>query len=216
MRFHRSHLPIYWLDKKLGGDLYKHLRTRIKERKKRGSKKDNRGQIPNKVSIDDRPRIVDAKKRFGDYEIDLVIGKNHTRALLTINDRLTGLVKIAYLNSKNADEVKQKTIEQLQAEKGYIYTITSDNGKEFARHLEIAQALEIDYFFAHPYSSWERGANENLNGLIREFFPKKSDFDLITKDEISQVVENLNNRPRKRFGFATPNEVYLQTIINNR
>ena len=85
--------------------------------------------------------------------------------------------------------------------KGNIYTITSDNGKEFSMHIEIAKALNADYYFAHPYSSWERGANENLNGLIREFFPKKYDFSLITEEDVTQVVENLNNRPRKRFGF---------------
>ena len=202
-----------WADKRQGGELYKHLRSKKKKRKKRSAKKDNRGQIPNKTSIDERPSIVDEKQRFGDYEIDLVIGKGHNMALLTMNDRATGVAEIVLLTGKNAEEVKEKVIENLQS-KGEIYTITSDNGKEFSKHLEIAEALKIDYYFAHPYSSWERGANENFNGLVREFFPKKHDFSLITQEQILQAVENLNNRPRKRFGFLTPNEVYLQTINN--
>lgn len=204
-----------WEDKKQGGSLYQYLRTRIKKRKKRGSKKDNRGQIPGKISIDERPKIVEEKQRFGDYEVDLVIGKNHKKALLTLNDRATGIAEIALLEGKNATEVKEKIIEKLKSKKHLIHTITSDNGKEFSAHIDIAKRLEINYYFAHPYRSCERGANENLNGLIREFFPKKYDFSSITEKEIEQVVDNLNNRPRKRFGFLTPNEVYLQTINNN-
>jgi transposase, IS30 family len=204
-----------WEDKKQGGSLYKHLRTRIKKRKKRGSKKDNRGHIAGKVSIENRPLIVEEKQRFGDYEVDLIIGKNHKKALLTLNDRATGMADIALLEGKNASDVKDKIIDILHSKKHQIHTITSDNGKEFSGHLEIAKSLEIDYYFAHPYSSWERGANENLNGLIREFFPKKSDFSLISEKEIQQVVDNLNNRPRKRFGFLTPKEVYLQKINHN-
>lgn len=133
--------------------------------------------------------------------MDLIIGKNHKKALLTLNDRATGMADIALLEGKNASDVKDKIINILHIKKHQIHTITSDNGKEFSGHLEIAKSLEIDYYFAHPYSSWERGANENLNGLIREFFPKKSDFSLISEKEIQQVVDNLNNRPRKRFGF---------------
>lgn len=96
-----------------------------------------------------------------------------------------------------------------------LHTITSDNGKEFANHIEIAQALDIDYYFAKPYHSWERGANENLNGLIRQYFPKKSNFDTITQDQIDRVVNILNNRPRKRHGFKTPNEVLAQKLDEN-
>jgi IS30 family transposase len=204
-----------WEDKKQGGLLYTYLRTRIKRRKKRGSKKDTRGHIPHKKSIEERPIEVEQKERIGDYEVDLVIGKDHKGALLTLNDRATGQGEIVLLQGKTSEEVKQKVIAALEPKKGQIHTITSDNGKEFAGHLEIEEALNINYFFAHAYSSWERGANENFNGLIREFFPKKYDFSLITEEEIKQVVENLNNRPRKRFGYLTPNEVYLQAINNN-
>lgn len=201
-----------WADKKKGGDLYTHLRTKGKKYRKRGSKKDKRGQIPDKVSIENRPKIVDEKIRIGDIEIDLVIGKNHKKAILTANDRVTGKAKLALLQSKSSEETKQKVIEILSQWKPFLKTITSDNGKEFALHKEIATSLEIDYYFARPYHSWERGSNENLNGLIRQYFPKDYNFNLITEKDIKYVEEKLNNRPRKRFGFLTPNQVYLQNI----
>lgn len=204
-----------WADKKQGGLLYKHLRTHGKRYRKRGAAKDKRGQIPEKVSIENRPKIVEEKKRIGDVEIDLVIGKNHKKAILTANDRVTGMAKIALLNSKTAEETKEKVIETLKEWKPLLKTITSDNGKEFSLHKEIAKELEIDYFFARPYHSWERGANENLNGLIRQYFPKSYDFSLITEKDVKDVENKLNNRPRKRFGFLTPNQVHLQ-IINNK
>lgn len=204
-----------WKDKKLGGTLYKHLRTEGKRYRKRGAAKDKRGQIPDKVSIEKRPKIVDEKKRIGDVEIDLVIGKNHNKALLTLNDRVSGNGKIALLHSKNAEEVKKKVIEILDDWKSFLKTITSDNGKEFTLHKEIATQLGIDYYFAKPYHSWERGANENFNGLVRQYFPKNYDFNRITQNDIQYVENKLNNRPRKRFGYLTPNQVHLQLLINN-
>lgn len=162
-----------WSDKKEGGELYKHLRNNGKRYRKRGSEKDSRGIIHGRVSIDERPKIVDKKLRIGDLEMDLVIGKNHKKAILTINDRATGKVKISLLNSKSADEIREKTLAALKDWRPWLKTITTDNGKEFAQHQEIAKSLEIDYFFAHPYHSWERGANENFNGLLRQYFPKK-------------------------------------------
>lgn len=213
-----SHERIYqhiWQDKKKKGDLYTHLRTQGKKYRKRGASKDKRGQIIGRVDIENRPKIVEEKTRFGDFEIDLVIGKNHKKAILTANDRATGFTKIALLESKSAEEVKEKTIEILKNWKPFLQTITSDNGKEFAKHQEISKELEVDYYFAKPYHSWERGANENYNGLLRQYFPKDYDFNLITEKELKYVEEKLNNRPRKKFGYLTPNEVYLQTINNN-
>lgn len=201
-----------WADKKQGGLLYKHLRTRGKRYRKRGAIKDKRGQIPDKVSIEHRPKIVEEKTRIGDLEIDLIIGKNHKRALLTANDRVTGKAKIALLNNKSAEETKEKVVKILAEWKPFMQTITSDNGKEFTLHREIACELEIDYYFAKPYHSWERGANENFNGLVRQYFPKNHDFNLITEKDIQYVENKLNNRPRKRFGFLTPNQLHLQLI----
>ncbi len=212
-----SHERIYqhlWNNKRQGGKLYTHLRTQGKRYRKRGASKDKRGVITGRIDIEERPKIVDEKQRFGDLEIDLVIGKNHKKAILTINDRASGKAKIALLKSKSAKEVKQKTVEILTEWKPFLHTITSDNGKEFALHQEIAKALDIDYYFAKPYHSWERGANENYNGLLRQYFPKKYNFDLITSQRLKEVENKINDRPRKRLGYLSPNFVFSQ-IINN-
>lgn len=203
-----------WHEKRKGGTLYQCLRTKGKRYRKRGHLKDNRGLLAHRIDISMRPAIVDTKSRIGDLEIDLVIGKNHKGALLTINDRATGFLFMDKIENKEASSVKAKTIELLQDWMPLIKTITSDNGKEFAHHMEIANALKIDFYFAKPYHSWERGANENLNGLIRQYFPKKSDFDLITKSQTQQTIHILNNRPRKRFGYKTPEEVFAEKINN--
>ena len=203
-----------WEDKRKGGLLYKSLRTGGKKYRKRSHLKDNRGLIAGRVDIDKRPAIVDSKERLGDLEIDLVIGQNHKGALITINERSTGVLFMGKVDNKEARTIESKTIELLQDWKPLIKTITSDNGKEFAGHQEIATSLDIDFYFAKPYHSWERGANENLNGLIRQYFPKKSDFKSITNDKIKQVIDMLNNRPRKRFGYKTPNEVFAEKLNN--
>ena len=213
-----SHERIYqylWKDKQRGGKHYRHLRSKGKRYRKRGASKDSRGLISRRIDISERPEIVDKKQRIGDLEIDLVIGKDRNGALLTINDRATGLLFMAKVDTKEAMVIETKTIELLQDWKPLLHTITSDNGKEFANHQQIAQKLEIDYYFAKPYHSWERGANENLNGLIRQYFPKKTNFGDITQEQINRVINRLNNRPRKRFGFKTPNEVFAQKLNEN-
>ena len=201
-----------WRDKKAGGGYHKHLRSKGKRYAKRGALKGSRGIIKDRIGIEQRPLVVEEKLRLGDIEIDLVIGKDHKGALLTINDRATGVLKMAKINSKEAAEVASKTIELLQDWMPVLQTITSDNGKEFAYHKLIAEKLKIAYYFANPYCSWERGANENLNGLVRQYFPKKYNFALITEEEIIQVTNKLNNRPRKRHGFKTPNEMFEQKL----
>lgn len=205
-----------WENKKQNGGLFIHLRHQGKMYRKRGASKDKRGQIVGRIGIENRPKEVEEKQRFGDLEIDLVIGKDHKGALLTINDRSTGMLQMKKIESKDAEIVKDATIELLKNWKPFIKTITSDNGKEFAKHQSIAEALEIDYYFANPYCSWERGANENLNGLVRQYFPKGSDFSLITAEQVQMVVEKLNNRPRKRHQFNSPKEVYLQKLNNKK
>jgi IS30 family transposase len=207
---------LIWNDKEQGGRLYTHLRNQGKMYRKRGVSKDKRGQIVGRIGIESRPVEVDEKQRFGDLEIDLVIGKDHKGALLTINDRATGMLQMKKIESKDAEIVKNATIELLENWMPLLHTITSDNGKEFAKHRTIAKELEIEYYFANPYCSWERGANENLNGLIRQYFPKGSDFSLITAEQVEMVIEKLNNRPRKRHQFNSPKEVYLQKLNNNQ
>jgi IS30 family transposase len=201
-----------WEDKRKGGKLHQYLRTKGKRYAKRGQAKGRRGQIPGRVGIEHRPEGVERKERFGDLEIDLVVGKGHKQALLTINDRATGMLFMDKVESKEAERIEEKTVELLRDWIPLIHTMTSDNGKEFARHQNIAEKLTIDFYFALPYHSWQRGANENLNGLVRQYFPKDMDFRTIDKAQIQQVVQTLNNRPRKRFGFLSPNEMLAQTL----
>ncbi|NQY10936.1 MAG: IS30 family transposase, partial [Flavobacteriales bacterium] len=147
---------------------------------------------------------------FGDLEVDLILGKNHKQAILTINNRASGVLKMKKLEAK---VVTIAINELLNGWIPYIHTITSDNGKEFAEHELVAQTLYIDYYFAHPYHSWERGANKNLNGLIRQYFRKGSDFTSINEQRIKEIELKLNNRPRKRFGYKTPILVIISIII---
>jgi len=211
-----SHETIYrwiWEDKRRGGKLHKYLRRQGRRYAKRGSKNAGRGFIPGRVDIDERPEIVELKERFGDLEIDTIIGKNHKGAILTINDRATSRVWIRKLSGKEAIPVAKIAVWALRKVKNLIHTITADNGKEFAKHEEIAQKLEIKFYFCKPYHSWERGANENTNGLIRQYIPKGKDFSEVTNKQIKWIENKLNNRPRKRLGYLTPNENLNKLLI---
>ena len=160
-----------------------------------------------------RPAIVEAKKRFGDFEIDTIIGRNRKGAIMTTNDRCTHLVLIRRLEGKEAAHLDSAAIEALLPYKDRIHTITADNGKEFARHKEIAKGLDAEFYFARPYHSWERGANENTNGLIRQYIPKGTDFSELTDEMIAEIEWKLNNRPRKSLGYLTPIE-YCKLMFN--
>ena len=203
-----SHEKIYqhiWENKKLGGDLYTHLRRRGRKYHSRASNgKTSRGQIKNRISIDERPASVDEKEEVGHWEIDTVIGKGHSGALVTIVERVTRFTVSKRVNSKSAAKVTAATIALLTPFKKLVLTITSDNGKEFAYHEEIAKALECDFYFAHPYHSWERGLNENTNGLLRQYFPKNTDFKKVAANDVAYAVKKLNDRPRKVLAFKTP------------
>jgi len=155
---------------------------------------------------------VELKQRFGDLEIDTIIGQNHQGAIVTINDRATGMLLMKKVKSKEAEGVKNAAIELLQDWKPNLHKITADNGKEFAFHKIISEELMVDFYFANPYHSWERGANENLNGLVRQYIPKKTDFSLITDEYIQKVQDDLNNRPRKRFNFESPKFMFNQKV----
>ncbi len=194
-------------DKTAGGNLYTHLRSQ-KKRKKRYGKNSRRGALTNQVSIEERPPVVAQKSRVGDWEVDSVIGKGQQGAIVTMVERKTKLLRMEKVEHKRADLTKEvicKSLKDLE-----VKTITSDNGKEFALHQEIAQILEAEFYFCHPYSSWERGANENTNGLVRQYFPKPMKFATITEKDIKLAEDKLNNRPRKRLGYQTPNEVYFK------
>ena len=205
-----------WRDKKKGGTLYQHLRTGGKKYQKRGSKKDTRGIIKNRVDIEKRPKTVEQRSRFGDLEVDLIIGKHHKQAILTINDRASGMLKMTKVESKEASVVSKAIVNELEDWKPYIYTITSDNGKEFSNHEFVAEQLTIHHYFAKPYHSWQRGSNENLNGLIRQYFKKSSDFTKISKQQIKDVELKLNSRPRKRFKYKNPISVMDNLLFNQK
>ena len=195
-----------WEDKMRKGHLYLHLRHQGRKYRKRGAAKDSRGKICDQVSIDERPEIVASKDRFGDLEMDTVLGKNHKGAILTINDRATKLCWIRLLVGRESKPLTKRVIEVLEPLQSMLQTITVDNGKEFALHKEITQQLKVAIYFAHPYHSWERGANENLNGLIRQYLPKGVSFEGLTEAYVMQIQQQLNNRPRKSLSYLTPKE----------
>jgi len=209
-----SHEAIYqriYADQRNGGTLHRALRCQ-KVRRKRYGGRERRGSIPNQVSIEQRPAIVNRRARFGDWEGDLVIGAGQQQALVTLNERKSRYCLIAHVPSKTAPAVSDAMICLLTPFAACVHTLTTDNGREFAQHERIAGKLDAQFFFAHPYASWERGANENMNGLIRQFFPKKMRFEAITTKDIELAMHRLNHRPRKCLGFKTPHEVFMKQL----
>jgi IS30 family transposase len=207
-----SHECIYlyvYAEKRRGGTLHQHLRSQKKQRK-RYNGYIRRGQIPNRTSIEKRPKIVASKGRIGDWEADTIVGARHKGGIVSAVERKSKLTRLGKLDTKTAAEMKDKSIELLTPLAAKVHTITVDNGKEFCEHELIATELQARVYFAHPYSSWERGLNENTNGLVRQYFPKKYDFTKITDQELQQVEDRLNNRPRKTLGYRTPNEVFFK------
>ena len=193
-------------DKKSGGDLHTYLRCQ-KKRKKRYGSIDKRGQLKNRVSIDERPVIVDERKRVGDWEMDLIIGRLGGPVFMTAVERKTRFTVIALAPNKTAEAVKDAILEALIPLAVPVETLTFDNGKEFALHEVISEQLQAGSYFAHPYHSWERGLNENTNGLIRQYAPKGSSFDDMSTMNVQNIMDKLNNRPRKCLDFKTPNQV---------
>ena len=207
-----SHESIYlhiYRDKHQGGDLHKHLRCQ-KKRRKRYGKQDRRGRIPNRVSIDERPPVVDKKSRIGDWEGDTIIGKGHQGVVATLVERKTQYSVLAKSKTKHAKLVRQSIEQGLAPYLDRVHTITYDNGLEFAEHQIMAQTLAANIYFAHPYSSWERGLNENTNGLIRQYLPKSRPLNNVTEKELSYIMHQLNHRPRKSLGFKTPYELFFK------
>ena len=174
------------------------LPTNIKKyNNNRAGKTAGRGLIPNKIDISERPAIVARKTRLGDWEGDTVVGAGHKGGLLTLVERKTKLAKIIKLPRATARATQKAAVRRLKPIGEFVHTITFDNGKEFAAHQDIAHALKAKIFFATPYHAWERGVNENTNGLIRDFFPKGTDFSTISNAEVAKVERLLNARPRK-------------------
>ena len=160
-------------------------------------------------SIDQRPEIVTQKLRIGDWEGDTVIGKNHKGGLVTLAERKSRYVLAGHIRSKHAAGVTAVAMGLLKPHRHRWHTITFDNGKEFAAHETLATALETSIYFAHPYRSWERGLNENSNGLLRQYFPKGMELVEVTQEQVQYAVDRLNHRPRKVLDFRTPYEVFF-------
>lgn len=211
-----SHESIYrhvWADKDAGGSLYKNLRRHARKYKVRGSNgKTRSGQIKNRVGIEERPLSVDQKLAVGDWEIDTVIGKQHRGALVTIVERVTLFTLSMRVRRKTAEDVAAAAIALLAPYKDVVNTITADNGKEFAYHEGIAKALGCDVYFARPYHSWERGLNENTNGLLRQYYPKGTDFHVVSDTDVALSIQQLNDRPRKTLAFNTPADLMRQEL----
>jgi transposase, IS30 family len=207
-----SHECIYlhiYKDKRQGGDLHKHLRCQ-KQRRKRYGKQDRRGRITNRVSIEERPSIVNSKPRIGDWEGDTIIGKGHQGVVTTHIERKTKYTVLTKSNTKHANLVRQSIVQGLIPYQNQIHTITYDNGLEFSEHQNISQTLSANIYFAHTYSSWERGLNENTNGLIPQYLPKSQPLNNVTHKELNYIMDQLNYRPRKTLGFKTQYELLFK------
>jgi IS30 family transposase len=189
-------------DRKAGGELSNHLR----HGKYTSEPKEYKGKIPDRVSIEKRPEIINERSRLGDFEIDLIVGPKNRGAILSIIDRLSRYCILHKLSGKTASEIEASVIKALDDYNGEKHSITSDNGTEFTNHTAISKSLNIDYYFAHPYASYERGSIENLNGLIRQYIPKGTHFSDIEDGFVKNIEGKLNNRPRKVLGFMTPIE----------
>jgi IS30 family transposase len=167
-----------------------------------------KGKITQRVSIDQRPSIVDEKSRIGDWEADLMLGGQGGGALLTVVERKSRWTCMARLPSKQSEVVAEALINLLRPYKKQVKTVTLDNGNEFAQHVNVSKALQASVYFAHPYCAWQRGLSENTNGLLRQYFPKGTNFKIIRQAKLDQIQKRLNQRPRKGLEFLTPQHIF--------
>ena len=204
-----SHEWIYqyvYSDKRNGGDLYRYLRQQ-KPRRKRLGKYGRRSYLKDTVSIEQRPKSADSRRWFGHWEGDTIVGKGQRGAIVTLVERKSRYTRLGHVSTRHSDKVRDKVREMLEPLKHRVKSITYDNGREFAAHKAMETDLQARIYFAHPYASWERGTNENTNGLLRQYFPKKRSLAKVTDWEIAHAEQRLNHRPRKCLGFRTPHEV---------
>ena len=206
-----SHTRIYqhiWQDRLSGGTIYTHLRHKGKKYNYKGGKKAGRGCIPNRVDISERPKAVERKARLGDWEGDTIVGANHKGAIVSMVDRKSKFTLVALVEKATAANINNAIVASFKRYTNLPKrTTTFDNGKEFSSHQELSSILGMPCYFATPYHSWERGLNEHTNGLVRQYFPKKTDLLALNDETIFEVEDKLNNRPRKVLGYRTPLEV---------
>lgn len=206
-----SHETIYqyvWRDKWHGGRLWTHLRQSPKLRRKRYRSYDSRGRMAGKRHISERPKAVEGRRRRGHWEIDTVMGKGSTDCILTLVERKTGFLMIGKLADRTTKNLNKKTKRLIARNPGAFKTITADNGTEFHQYKEIEEARSVRFYFANPYHSWERGSNENADGLIRQYLPKETSMENLTQQQCDAIAHKINTRPRKRFNFKTPEEIH--------
>lgn len=208
-----SHEFIYqWIidDQVIGGGFYTYLRREKKVRQKRLGSYKKRGVLKNRISIHERPAEIELRQEAGHWEGDTLVGKGKQNALVTLVERVTGLTKIRYVEDCGSAAVNREMV--AVANEANMQSVTLDNGKEFAKHETFTQETGVIVYFADPYSSWQRGTNENTNGLIRQYFPKGTDFSTVSAKQIQEVEDMLNNRPRKRLGYRTPKQVWREAM----
>lgn len=205
-----SHETIYqyiWSDKGRDGVLYRHLRQATKRRRKRHNTYDSRGRLAGKRMIETRPASVENRRIKGHWEIDTVMGGRDTHCIVTLLERKTGYVLIGKLRNRTKHATNKRVVALIRKHELRFSTITADNGTEFHAYPAIEKKTGVKFYFAYPYHSWQRGSNENVNGLIRQYFPKRTSMAHITQHDCNAVMRKLNTRPRKRFGFKTPEEM---------
>jgi len=211
MKRRMSHETIYqyiWRDKFEGGTLWKHLRQSSKQRRKRYKAYDSRGRLAAKRHISERPASVETRKYKGHWEIDTVHGRGASDCIVTLLERKTGFVMIGKLPDKSTGSLNKRTMKLISREEASFKTITSDNGTEFHQYKKIEEKFRVKFYFANPYHSWERGSNENVNGLIRQYLPKIESMSGLTQKRCDEIARQLNQRPRKRYNYKTPEELY--------
>jgi IS30 family transposase len=203
-----SHEMIYlhvWRDKRGGGKLWQHLRQPFKSRK-RYNTYENRGRIPGKRHIFERPPIIEMRSEIGHWEMDTVLGTGDSHCVMSLVERASGAVLLGKLHRKNIAAVNARLIELITAHPGLFKTITADNGSEFHGFAAVEASTGVPIYFATPYHAWERGTNENTNGLLRQYLPKRRSMRCLTQEQCNAIASSLNNRPRKRYGYHTPLE----------
>jgi IS30 family transposase len=208
-----SHETIYryiWRDKRNGGTLWKHLRCAQKRRRKRYNAYDSRGRLADKRNIAERPIEVETRQTQGHWEIDTVMGKGSKHCIITLVERKTGYTLIGQLNDRTTKSLNKRTIKLMSRMPKQFKTITSDNGTEFHQYKVIEQATDCPFYFANPHHSWERGTNENTNGLIRQYLRKGTTMEGLTQQRCDAIATKLNSRPRKRLGYKTPQECFYE------
>ena len=208
-----SHETIYrhvWADWRMGGGLYRHLRQSGKQRRKRYKRADWRGKLAGKRAIGERPAVVEARCELGHWEIDTVMGGTGRSCIVTLVERKSGYVLIGKLEDRTVASLNRRVIWLMGRTLGKFSTITSDNGTEFHGYRQIEEATGTRFYFATPHHSWERGTNENTNGLIRQYLPKGESMKDLTQRQCDWIAEQLNQRPRKRHGYKTPSEVFYE------